>query len=43
MSNNKVVKNTREKILSLEKSLISVADGINIEGDGKHIITESKI
>ena len=43
MSKNKVAKNSREKILSLEKSLISVADGINIEGDGKHILTDSKI
>ena len=43
MSINKVVKNSRKKILSLEKSLIDIADGINIEGDGKHIITESKI
>mgnify|MGYP003111528668 CR=1 FL=1 len=43
MSKNKVVKNSRKKILSLEKSLIDIADGINIEGDGKHIITESKI
>ena len=43
MSKNKVAKNSREKILSLEKSLISVGDGINIEGDGKHILTDSKI
>ena len=43
MSKNKVVKNSRKKILSLEKSLIDIADGINIEGDGKHIITGSKI
>ena len=43
MSKNKVVKNSRKKILSLEISLIDIGDGINIEGDGKHIITESKI
>tara|TARA_R100000781_G_C4023382_1_gene107969 strand:+ start:7 stop:477 length:471 start_codon:yes stop_codon:yes gene_type:complete len=43
MSKNKVSRNSREKILSLEKSLINIADGINIEGDGEHVVTESKI
>ena len=43
MSKNEVTKNSREKILKLEKSLINIADGINVEGDGKHIVTESKI
>ena len=38
-----VSKNTREKILKLENSLINNADGINIEGTGKEIITDSKI
>ena len=43
MSKNEVTKNSREKILKLEKSLINIADGINVEGDGKLIVTESKI
>ena len=38
-----VSKNTREKILNLEKSLINKADGVNIEGTGKEIMTDSKI
>ena len=43
MSKNEVSKNSRKKILNLENDLIKIADGINIEGDGKHIVTESKI
>jgi len=43
MSKKEISVNSREKILKLEKSMINIADGINIEGDGKHIITESKI
>ena len=43
MLKNKVSKNSRKKILELEKSLINIADGINVEGDGEHIVTESKI
>ena len=43
MSKNKVSKNSRKKILSLEKSLIDIADGINIEGDGRSIVTNGKI
>lgn len=43
MSKKEISKNSREKILSLEKSLIDIADGINIEGDGKKIVTNSKI
>ena len=38
-----LIKNSRKKILELESSLINIADGINIEGDGKHVVTESKI
>ena len=38
-----VSKNTREKILKLENSLINNADGVNIEGTGKEIMTDSKI
>ena len=43
MSKNKVSKNSRKKILSFEKSLIDIADGVNIEGDGKKIVRNSKI
>ena len=35
--------NSREKILEFERTLINSADGVNIEGDGKHVMTESKI
>ena len=35
--------NQREKILAFESALINIADGVNIEGDGKHIVTDSKI
>lgn len=40
---NEVSVNSREKILEFERTLISAADGVNIEGDGKHVMTESKI
>jgi len=40
---NEVSINSREKILALESALISIADDVNIEGDGKHVMTESKI
>lgn len=43
MSKNEIIKNSRKKIIEFEKALISNADGVNIEGDGKHILTESKI
>ena len=43
MSKKEIVKNSREKILSFENALISISDGINIEGDGKHVVTDSKI
>ena len=43
MSKNEVSKNSREKILKLEESLLCIADGINVEGDGKQIVTSSKI
>ena len=42
-NNNEVSVNSREKILEFEKAIINAADGVNIEGDGKHIMTESKI
>ena len=38
-----LIKNSREKIIEFQNTLIANADGINIEGDGKHIVTESKI
>ena len=43
MLKNEVSKNSRKNILELEKSLINIADGINVEGDGEHVVTESKI
>ena len=43
MSKNEVSKNSRKKILNLEKSLIKIADGVNVEGDGKQVVTDSKI
>ena len=43
MSKNEITKNSRKKIIEFEKALISNADGVNIEGDGNHILTESKI
>ena len=41
MSKNEVSTNSRDKILKLENALISIADGINVEGDGKHVVTGS--
>ena len=35
--------NQRDKILAFENALIHAADGVNIEGDGKQIMTDSKI
>ena len=43
MSKKEVSTNSREKILGLEKALINVADGVNIEGDGNKIVRDSKI
>ena len=43
MSKNEVSKNSRNKILKLESDLIKIADGVNVEGDGEHIVTDSKI
>ena len=42
-NNNEVSTNSREKILKLEETLINNADGLNIEGTGKEIMTDSKI
>ena len=43
MSKKEITKNSRKKIIEFENTLIANADGINIEGDCKHIVTESKI
>ena len=43
MSKKEISVNSREKILKLEESLLGIADGINVEGDGKQIVTNSKI
>ena len=43
MSKNEVSKNSREKILKLEESLLCIADGVIVEGDGKQVVTNSKI
>ena len=40
---NEVAANSREKILDFENALINIADGVDIEGDGKHVVTKSKI
>ena len=43
MSKNKVTKNSREKILALEKSLINISDGVNVEGNGNKIVRDGNI
>ena len=43
MSKKEISVNSREKILELERTLINAADGVNIEGDGKSVMTDSKI
>lgn len=43
MSKNKVAVNSREKILTLEKSLINISDGVSVEGDGNKIVRNSNI
>tara|TARA_R110002124_G_scaffold283771_1_gene460144 strand:- start:386 stop:856 length:471 start_codon:yes stop_codon:yes gene_type:complete len=43
MSKKEIAVNSREKILELERALINAADGVNIEGDGKRVMTDSKI
>jgi len=43
MSKKEIKKSNKEKILDLENRLISIADGVNIEGTGKEILTNSKI
>ena len=43
MSKKEISVNSRKKILELEKTLINIADGLSIEGDGERIMTDSKI
>jgi len=43
MPKKEVSTNSRKNILEIEKALIKVADGVNIEGDGKKIVRNSKI
>ena len=40
---NEVSINSREKIIEFENALINIADGVFVEGDGKHVVTESKL
>ena len=41
MENNKIVLSKRKEIQKLQDSLISIADGVNVEGDGKSIVHSS--
>ena len=43
MSKKEVSLNSREKIVNFEKALINIADGVNIEGDGKKIVRDGII
>jgi len=43
MSKKEVSTNSRKKILKLEKALINISDGVNVEGDGKKIVRNGKI
>ena len=43
MSKNKIAKNSREKIIAFEKALISISDGVNVEGDGNKILRDGNI
>ena len=43
MSKKEISVNSREKILELENAMINIADGVNVEGDGKSIVREGKI
>ena len=43
MPKKEVSINSRKKILKFENALINIADGVNIEGDGKQVVTDSKI
>ena len=43
MPKKEVSINSRKKILKFENALLNVADGVNVEGDGKQVVTNSKI
>ena len=43
MSKKEISVNSREKILGLENAMINIADGVNVEGDGKSIVRDGKI
>ena len=43
MSKKEISVNSREKILELENAMINIADGANVEGDGKSIVRDGKI
>ena len=43
MSKKEISVNSRKKILELENAMINIADGVNVEGDGKNIVRDGKI
>ena len=43
MSKKEISVNSREKILELENAMINIADGVNVEGDGKSIVRDGKV
>jgi hypothetical protein len=43
MSKKEISVNSRKKILELENAMINIADGANVEGDGKSIVRDGKI
>jgi len=43
MSKKEISVNSREKILEFENAMINIADGVNVEGDGKSIVRDGKI
>ena len=43
MSKKEISVNSRKKILELENAMINIADGVNVEGDGKSIVRDGKI
>ena len=42
-NSNEVSINSREKIIEFENALINISDGVIVEGDGKRVVTDSKI
>ena len=43
MSKKEISVNSRKKILELENAMINIANGVNVEGDGKNIVRDGKI